>query len=107
MVIKVSREEAEARWYTNATNADLERLWGVNKHQLWAIKKHYGLPGRPTGRDRSIVDPDEDAIRSMCEEIRAGWSEDERRRRAVGGAREPWTAPAFTANSSGVFSAAR
>lgn len=107
MIIKVSREEAEARWYTDATNTDLERLWGVNKHQLWAIKKHYGLPGRTINRTKVASDPDEATIRAMCAAIRAGWSEEERLRRAVGKAREPWTAPAFKVNRRGVFAGLR
>lgn len=100
MVIKVSREEAEARWFTDATNTDLERLWGVNKHQLWVIKTHYGLPHRPTNRTKVPTDPSPEAISQLCEEAQARWTPAERERRRVGGPRR-WRPPNFTMNFQG------
>lgn len=88
----ITKEQLEELWYTSITNAEIERLLGLEGKSLVRLKQEFGLPDRPT---HHVVDPDEDTIAARCAEVQAGWTAGERKRRLVGGPTR-WRPPNFT-----------
>lgn len=96
-------------WYTRLKAEEIAERLGISPTMLYRLRKRYKLPPRPADRKKINesrgVDPTEEEIAKLKQEIQASWSEAEAAKRFIGPSKpEPWTPPRFTHDySSGTF----
>jgi hypothetical protein len=84
--MRITKELVESLWYTRKSNAEIQSELGVTVHELWMIKKRFGLPRRSIAA-RLKHEPDAETITQRCLEVQADWTPEVRERRRVGVAR--------------------
>lgn len=83
-------------WNTDLRQDEIAQRLGISAAQLKSAAYRHGLRPR-SGRTvtRQADDPTPAEIEAMCLELQSTWSDEERRRRAVGSGHERWTIPTY------------
>lgn len=83
-------------WNTDLRQEEIAEKLGISPSQLKSAAYRHGLKPR-SGRVvvKPLDDPTPVEIEARCLEIQSQWSEEERRRRLVGGGTGRWTVPSY------------
>ena len=93
---QISLEEYVRRYWRTCRPIDMARFRNVEESVVRQIAEKLGLtkPPVPKVPKPEPVDPDPETIARLATDIRAGWSDEEYYKRAVGvNRRKRWTAP--------------
>lgn len=82
-------------WNTGLRLEEIAENLGITEAQARGAAYRHGLSPRLVRKStRRCDDPSPEEIEAMCLELQSKWSDEERRRRIVGGSRR-WTVPSY------------